>query len=90
MSKHTPGPWVLSSLVVRAAGNGYEVAHVHCNFKIRGKEGRDEYEYAQGNAHLIAAAPDMLFALKAVECGAPFDVVIHQVRAAIAKAEGRK
>lgn len=37
----------------------------------------------------LNAFDDMLAALKAVECGAPFDVVIHQVRAAIAKAEGK-
>lgn len=101
MSKHTPGPWVFSSLIVRAAGNGYEVARVHCNFKIRGKEGREEYEYAQGNAHLIATAPEMLEALKEAALQIEYlhgkfketgsgNATLARVQDAIAKAEGRK
>jgi hypothetical protein len=55
-------------------------------------------EAETANARLIAAAPDMLAALKAFLLGAPSDAqlaevvgedVIREARAAIAKAEGK-
>ena len=86
MSKHTPGPWKYNklsyfSLVLAGA---IQVCKLFCG----GKE-RDEVE---ANACLIAAAPDMLKALKAVNT----EYTLHGsltdshrlVKRAIEKAEG--
>jgi hypothetical protein len=59
--------------------------------------GTDPIEMAYADAHLIAAAPDLLFALKAVfacSSGDPANTQSHAAiyracRAAIDKAEGR-
>ena len=87
MSKHTPGPW--------EARTG-EACFVHrpamADFPIFIPGTRDE---GAADARLIAAAPDLLEALKAVltETSAPathiaFRQLREQVLAAIAKAEG--
>lgn len=66
MAKHTPGPWPLKSTgdgkrilvgdgLVEGPG-GYEVAEVYSD--------DCPSEVAWANAHLIAAAPDLLAALK--------------------------
>lgn len=96
MSKHTPGPWrVDPTLAVRAVGNGVRVARAHYDIQVRGKEGREEFEYAQANANLIAAAPEMLEALRTVvrhlhaPGGDGYEELLAAERA-IAKAEGRK
>ena len=87
-AKHTPGPW-------RDGTEG--------NFRIYGRDGQDVAEALprvlntrewRANARLIAAAPDLLEALKELQ---PFFEGEHhpdhphcrQMRAAIAKAEGR-
>jgi hypothetical protein len=88
MSKHTPGPWASESFE-QVAGNG-----VFYGGLIVGDDG--ETVVAQcvmaHNARLIAAAPDLLEALKAIlSDGLHCDVVPHlheKARAAIAKAEG--
>ena len=93
MSKHTPGPWAASSAssVVGAlvgASATYHVAAVMPQL--------DKAE-VEANARLIAAAPELLEACKAVEewwlregkhefLGAPAG--IFMLRAAIQKAEG--
>ncbi len=105
---HTPGPWKANEGSVNAAVNGawgdveevsdagFSVATVWADV--------DELEDCAGaNAHLIAAAPDLLNALRAfldrytalVNCGdcgnwdpETEDFVI-QARAALAKAEGQ-
>ena len=102
---HTPGPWPMTcsgdgKRIVIGAGlvegpNGYEVAEVYSDDCPRA--------LAEANARLIAAAPDMLAALKAVAVAASsesraVDVISFlialkglalMVHAAIAKAEGR-
>ncbi len=84
MSKYTPGPWFTTGAAnqhVRTNGTDSEFRLYKINHK--------------GDAALIAAAPEMLEALKRaqshicadrLECGAVYD----QVFAAIAKAEGGK
>ena len=86
MSAHTPGPWHVKrnrvTTAIRDAKGHYIVDRV--------VKDRD------ANAHLIAAAPELLEALRAIvavidhapdrECAAG---VLEQARAAIAKAEGR-
>lgn len=98
-SKHTPRPWWVDSddsngqAVVRS--DHYEVATCwhHCVMSIEAE--------MRANALLIAAAPDMLEALKGVlpymEQSENAGLIGHEgchwpvelVRAAIAKAEGR-
>lgn len=91
MSKHTPGPWIVNhessdvgelKLSVEA-GDEYFIAQV------------DEGMHQQGNARLIAAAPELLSALKDIigwvpgaaswHTDAPIKAV-ERARAAIAKA----
>lgn len=87
---HTPGPWRHEKDFSVRATNNYEIAHVsHMNYERGGT--------CEANARLIAAAPDMLEALKwAAEilesyknqkCGIHIDA-IEKARAAIAKATG--
>lgn len=94
-AKHTPGPW--TSQVGKARENlivdeiGFIIASVNQFAESFGDKQDD------ANAHLIAAAPDLLAALKMLH-----DVVDEQVdsavvvvplgyaRAAIAKAEGNQ
>ena len=90
--KHTPGPWFAK----RAGGVGYFEWYV----------GRDGENYpiaeditdpvtrdqSEANAHLIAAAPELLGALKMMLEGGlegPTSQAIETALATIAKAEGR-
>ena len=96
MSKHTPGPWVFSAidstegfLVVEKARPQSLVATV-C--KRNGCGWACPHEEPWANARLIAAAPDLLEALRemldAQVCG---DCALcDKARAAIAKAEGQE
>ena len=52
-SKHTPGPWTKDRNIIEDA-NGNEIARV--SYERSG--------YVQANARLIAAAPDLLEALR--------------------------
>lgn len=92
MSKHTPGPWARYGLIVRAEDGGEDEI---C--KISEWDAKNEF----ANGDLIAAAPDLLDALKwhvdalemdAVEFyekhGFPMYEVMPRTRATIAKAEG--
>ena len=77
MSKHTPGPWRIKGEMTRRTlkgANGKSIVVV-------------ERWTKEEDACLIAAAPDLLAALKLVE---PYVSLDHlgQVQAAIAKAEG--
>jgi hypothetical protein len=101
--KHTPGPWVATdemandrSICVGDAAvwgpDGDMVADVHGNLALEGD--------AVANARLIAAAPDLLAALRAAkryvegayECAFPDQeenaAVLRDVNAAIDKSEG--
>ena len=65
--KHTPGPWKVAELfrdqrIVRPESGGYPLAAAYSQ---RDKFGKPHYN-ADANAHLIAAAPDMLSELRHV------------------------
>lgn len=86
-TKHTPGPWWVDDNGCVAAGHGdtYETIAIMHDW-----QGDSERE---ANARLIAAAPELLEALRAVldeidenECGQSLSVRIGKARAAIAKA----
>ena len=82
MSKHTPGPWKrkIKSVLIPIAP--YEWA--------------EAYGGSIANARLIAAAPDLLEALKEIVAAADgkgweqLDPSFKKARAAIAKAEGEE
>ena len=85
MSKHTPGPWrVEADGVIVGPSNGFSpFGGCGCCDSpwMNGHDG----EACQANARLIAAAPELLGALK--DMGARYGLT-EQARAAIAKAEG--
>lgn len=93
--KHTPGPWVAAASPSSIVGwpiigpGGRAVASVHCR---RGDtaEGQQINAEAGANARLIAAAPDLLEACKAMleEYGGIDRVCGDMAKDAIAKAEG--
>ena len=106
MMTHTPGPWrFLENSVITDCPNlkmnrthGYGCGN---NFIASLNDG-EYHEYSNAveqamNGHLIAAAPEMLEALKEAEAElvsvfksvAAGSLVLRQIRAAIAKAEGR-
>lgn len=84
--QHTPGPWKVDHTMIRIH-NGLAICHVYCP---------EEGSEMAHNAHLIAAAPEMLEALKAcfqlngkgVHTGNDIELC-DLVCNAIAKAEGR-
>lgn len=85
---HTPGPWFYSrnGNPIYITGNWDKVAGTYADVAEIAQQEQSE---AQANARLIAAAPDMLAALKAIldetgGMGGPFTAA----RAAIAKATG--
>jgi hypothetical protein len=86
---YTPGPWVVVRTgdprhieVRELAGQGYIVAGALGGGRLDAEIG--------ANAHLIAAAPEMLNALRAALPHLPVREEIYaRVRLAIAKAEGR-
>jgi hypothetical protein len=70
VTKHTPGPWsVINGNLIRVSprNNASPICGVH----LRGVDGDEakRREVALANAHLIAAAPDLLGALKAISDG---------------------
>ena len=86
MSKHTPGPWIAHKRHIAAANGGIGLAVVHVNDDIVDAQTTD------ANAALIAAAPDLLSAARkalAAWTGDGPPIVLDELRAAIAKAEGR-
>lgn len=58
-TKHTPGPWIADTLMI-FPDNGDAITHAIAEIKCRNVDDREPY----ANAHLIAAAPDMLEALE--------------------------
>jgi hypothetical protein len=83
MNKHTPGPWkAFTGWVGLKPGHGPVIAQI------------PNYPYGdtEANAHLIAAAPDLLeVAKRALNMSARVHPDFYtQIRAAIAKAEGDK
>lgn len=97
MSTYTPGPWTVCKDSrdcdsVRAKGGfvAFGVSVQHYGDPIRFL---DEKEEAEANARLIAAAPEMLEALKTVYSlffdEKPVTISRNEMRELIAKAEGR-
>lgn len=83
---HTPGPWRISDLqrnIVVAGKHSNSVATCY----IVGIT--DTMETAEANARLIAAAPDMLEALRGFLTIGYYPETRAAAEAAIAKAEGR-
>jgi hypothetical protein len=100
---HTPGPWTTDPEVGNEGVLGADGALVaDCSIFLNPEFGKRTSKINRANAHLIAAAPDLLAALKtARECiaycrkahkdaqsgeGFPVEMILD---AAIAKAEGR-
>jgi hypothetical protein len=92
VNKHTPGPWTLEdgeALVIRGSDDG-QICIANWLRGRGGLGGRRKNDEVQANARLIAAAPDLLDALKGVVRIADRQTVeFDAARAAIAKAEGR-
>lgn len=100
---HTPGPWRSRLSTNAAKALNVEAGTLGHNIALVNRHGNKNLQEAAANARLIAAAPDMLAALKAVvahedraaadmrEMGADVPELpwMPQVKAAIAKAEGR-
>lgn len=93
-AKHTQGPWeVDGNIAVRSSGpDGRQVCL--CEITVRGRDHSETYDEAAANARIIAAAPELLDALKDMVLGidAEFgpsrtDVNFPKARAAISKAE---
>ena len=99
MSKHTEGPWVIDEIQTedyRVNISSYK-SNVACAYHINDDPVEPDEE-TNANAALIAAAPELLDALKKLvgwyDCfqlkeGEADLPVIVKSRAAIAKAEGR-
>jgi hypothetical protein len=94
MSKHTEGPWIAVGGWVEHPDDA--IADIcSCYPRALGQEHLDRpYEEVDANARLIAAAPEMLEALKAINTAFQWNEqmarpVFDKVHAAIAKAEGR-
>ena len=98
-TKHTPGPWVAVKLQDRTAYNIFVPGH--CTALLTLEPGKYDgasplCENVQANARLIAAAPDLLAALREAFRAFAFydegpvwaDSTIAKARAAIARATG--
>lgn len=99
-AKHTPGPWIVEKW---ESLNGTKFIDVLVGFETVAKCGITDDDHAEGNAHLIAAAPEILQALKImVDAFKGKEIENHGAymaingicpictgRAAIAKAEGQ-
>lgn len=111
-TKYTPGPWETNGRDISAfpcepgfPGQEYEVAAVRATIYVGGKFTKIPVAEQQANAHLIAAAPELLEALKSIihfdgcyEGGEKMDATDRQfnwdalrksAQLAIAKAEGK-
>lgn len=90
MSGHTPGPWTV-------VGASNDLRIVYSDGELRSHVADlhsmslcDEHGSLRANAALIAAAPDMFDALRAIvdAFGDRDSLLIDQAKAALAKAEG--
>jgi hypothetical protein len=98
-TKHTPGKWV-----VHSTGTLQHKFEVHPEMDVMGEypiaDIHGELEQAEANAHLIAAAPDLLETLEAVlkyekRCADKGDPrigngILSIIRKAIKEAKGEK
>lgn len=87
-AKHTPGPWWTTEYGIRDSG-GY-ICHTHGAQHYRGQDERyeKEVEERQANKDLIAAAPELLEALKDAYPYIDNDALRTSIGDLIAKAEG--
>lgn len=97
-TKHTPGPWFVVSRD-DGAGHDYHIGSPMARIASIAERqfGEPPYlaNYRQANARLIAAAPELLGALKAMVNGQNENGIIpaefyFKANKAIAKAEGRE
>lgn len=94
--KHTPGPWRANASWIEGPAMALRIASVDWPSATPGSAPRNVAE-ARANARLIAAAPDLLEAAKAILARFPSDHgpssplydEAKALSAAIAKAEGR-
>lgn len=93
MSKHTSGPWVVVTEEGKPVVKSFEDFYITNTIDAAGYESDDDTKFV--NARLIAAAPDLLEALK--ECanlmdhhmiGCDAENAVAKASAAIAKATG--
>jgi len=88
-TKHTQGPWTVNRIGEITSGKT-RIAKVTSNGPTFGSPTMDDI----ANARLIAAAPDLLAALKAIQRGTIGGQVHFEcaclICAAIARAEGKK
>ena len=95
--KHTPGPWVAKIRDTHIPN--CVAAYIETRGEYRGDVamlqsceniGGITQDETRANAHLIAAAPDLLEALLEARAYVPehHGPAVHKIRAAIAKAEG--
>ena len=104
-AKHTPGPWRIKSdpmhfdTLTTVEGGAIGVRKPFGVQMIVQVGGDSDFQEAEANARLIAAAPDLLAALKVMlrDYTAVHDIgdvemqpAIYQARAAIAKVEGEQ
>ena len=66
MKKHTPGPWKIAERRFVYAFNAQGTNSFHASVSPGHIPGYDDEETQQANALLIAAAPDLLEALKRI------------------------
>lgn len=103
MTKHTKGPWqvLYSSNKYPSIHSGPTQTPVAVLYEYVSETDRDLLNNAEANAHLIAAAPELLKALKSIlevtESGALLatlknracsELLVSDLKKAIAKAEG--
>lgn len=90
--KHTPGPWVVDGDVIRGDQQRNGSISVASMLDVSYPYGRRAGESKHANARLIAAAPDLLDALKGLlgitDFHELFGSKTEAARAAIAKATG--
>lgn len=84
---HTPGPWEVSMGEDVRAENGRWVAKMYSQGSI--SDAARIVAESEANARLIAAAPELLAALKGMLDPDGYTPVLAIARAAIAKAEGK-
>jgi len=97
-AQHTPGPWSVGSSTVTINGAGHSALAIWPPKAKAGKRGKqiclvapiyDWNETDEANARLIAAAPELLEALRHLREHGVSPRAWDMLNAAIAKAEGR-
>ena len=101
-TKHTPGPWAATAKICDVGGRDFQVVEIReagdfrggiCHLQSAEHIGGIDAAETRANGALIAAAPELLEALKwlrTCEERGDLEEAIAAADAAIAKAEGRK